>query len=192
MTINIDHYQDSGYVSAGRGSVNTLITNIGLKASGSSEDTSFAVYPIIRPTTAPLSYSYEYYTYFKLSGTYAKGSRVRIVLSGYPNNPAPTGFEGPEEGLRLYYRLTNTYSTPDGNYDGDLVFYDGTTLTLYPKISTIGPTTGLAYHQYLDANTTYFTQYVKLVVIAEQADSFGNMGEVKLECFVDEYEDTDL
>lgn len=191
MTIDIDHYQDSGALTTGRGAVTTLITNIGLKASGTSEDNSYAAAPIIRPATALLTSSYEYYTFFKLSGTYAKGSRVRIELTGNPNGGNDLGYATTGTGVKLFYRFTDTYATPDATDDGELTFYDGNPIKLFPKLSTVGPHTGAIYRQYLDANTTYYTQYLCLRLMVEQGSTFGNIGDLSFNCTVDEYESTD-
>lgn len=190
MTIDIDHYQDSGTLTSGRGATTTLITNIGWKTAGSSEDTTYAQAPIIRPANA-LATSYEYYTFFKLSGTYVKASRVKIQISGNPNGSSSGGYATVGTGVRLFYRLVDTYNTPDGVDDGDLVYYDGTTINLYPKVSTVGPHTGLTYLQYLTGNATYYTQYLLTRLYVEPGSTFGNIGDVKFSCFVDEYESTD-
>lgn len=191
MTIDIDHYQDSGALTSGRGAVTTLITNIGWKTAGSNEETTYAQAPIIRPTTTPIANSYEYYTFFKLSGTYIKGSRVKITIAGNPNGSSEDGYATVGTGVKLFYRLVDTYETPDSVDDGDLVYYDGTTIALYPKLSMFGPQSGATYHQYLDENTTYYTQYLLTRILVEQGSTFGNIGDVSFNCTVDEYESTD-
>jgi len=82
MSIDIDHYQDSGALASGRGSATTQIDNIGWMNSGAVEGFQYPIYPIIRPTADPLVCSYDYYTFFKLSGTYVTASRPRITISG--------------------------------------------------------------------------------------------------------------
>lgn len=192
MTINIDQYQDSGTLTSGRGATTTLIANIGLMTNGAAEATQYPVYPIIRPASAPLASSYEYFTFFKLSGTYAAGSRVRIQISGNVNGANADGYTTVGTGARLYYRLSDTYYTPDATDNGDLVFYNGTTVTLFPKISITGPTTDLNYVQHLTADTTYYTQYLILRLLVEQGSTYGNIGDLAIQCYVDEYESADL
>jgi hypothetical protein len=224
MTIDIDHYQDSGPASAGRGAISTLITNIGWKAAASAESSPYVIDPIVRPTEAVASFtvsvpgvisscgnniddaswvvnqsrlpkfavSYDYYTFFKLSGTYAKASRVRIAITGDVNGAAPTGYDSATGGLRLYFRLTDTYQTPAAVDDGELRFYAGGGELMFPKISTIGPSTGLDYVQFLATNTTYYTQFLHTRLYVPPGAGYGNAGEVNFQCYVDEYEDTDV
>lgn len=86
MTINIDHYQDSGTLTSGRGATTTLIDNIGWMANGSPEGLLHPIYPIIRPTESgvPFSYCYDYYTFFRFSGSYIAAARPRIDINISP------------------------------------------------------------------------------------------------------------
>lgn len=206
MTIAIEHYQESGPASGGRGTTTTLITNVGWRAVGFAEDVSnYAAQPISRPlasTGAAFTVSYDYYTFFKISGVYFKASRPRFKISGNPNGDAPQildeegnpigNYDGAKGGARLFFRLTDTYSTPVGLDQGDLVYYDGTPITLYPKMSLTGPTTDLQYYKFLDADTTYYSQMLHTRIYVEAGSTYGNLGELTITCLVDEYEGIDL
>ena len=189
MTIDIDHYQETGAVAAStRGTTTTLITNVGWKNSAATEDTPYAQYPLIRPTTG-LATSYTYRTYFKLSGTYVRASRVRIVISGNPNGTS-TGYSTAGSGIRIYARLTSDYVEAAATLaDMSEIYYDNTSLTLYPRLSTTG--VGFSYYRHLAQNTTYYTQYLVTRVLVEPGTTFGNIGDLTIACLVDEYEDTD-
>jgi hypothetical protein len=150
--------------------------------NGSAEGLTYADYPLIRPTVEPFTRSFTYFTFFKLSGTYVKGSRVRIKITGLPE-------------VRLYNRLTDTYATPSSVHEGDLNYlvtdFTTSSVTLYPRLSTVGPNTGLSYPQYLSANTTYYTEYVKTQVYVGAWGSYSSAQNI-IKCYVDEYEEDDL
>lgn len=177
MSIDIDHFQDSGPLSAGRGTTTIQIDNIGLKSNGGVENLDYAEYPLIAPSGDPFARSFKYFTFFKLSGTYVKASRVRIKIE-------------PLSGVKTFYRLTDTYSAPDAVHTGDLIYVPSTQV-VYPRLSTTGPNTGLIYPQYLTANTTYYTEYLELQVYVPVGTSYqSSVG--KITCWVDEYEEDDL
>ena len=69
------------------------------------------------------------------------------------------------------------------------IYYDNTSLTLYPRLSTTG--VGFSYYRHLAQNTTYYTQYLVTRVLVEPGTTFGNIGDLTIACLVDEYEDTD-
>lgn len=183
MAIIIDQYQDSGPLLSGRGTTTTLINNVGWMNSGAAEGLTYADYPLIRPTIEPFTRSFTYYTFFKLSGTYVKGSRVRVKIAGLPSD------------IRIYNRLTDTYITPSSDHGGDLDYLvlipTVNSVTLYPRLSTVGPNTGLSYPQYLSANTTYYTEYIKTQVYVEAGASYASVQNL-FKCYVDEYEEDDL
>jgi hypothetical protein len=186
MSIIIDQYQDSGPLLSGRGTTTTLINNVGWKVDGGAEGLDYAEYPILRPSITPQTRSFQYYTFFKLSGTYIKASRIRIAILGIPLS-----------GVKLFCGLADTYATPTSDHIGDLTYYQPPTvagsigLVMYPKLSLTSPITGLSYPQYLTGNTTYYTQYLKTQLYVE-AGSYGNVDDIKIKCYVDEYEEDDL
>ncbi len=185
MAIIIDHYQDSGPLQSGRGTTTTLINNVGWMNNGSAEGLTYADYPLIRPTVEPFNRSFTYFTFFKLSGTYVKGSRVRIKLSG-----------APIAGVSIFCRLTDTYVTPTANFTGDLTYFNPTNPSsagqvFYPRISTTGPNANLNYLQYLAGNTTYYTEYLETQVYVKAGTEYNNIV-LNLKCYVDEYEEDDL
>lgn len=179
MAINIDFYQDSGPLLAGRGTTTTLINNVGWMNSGAAEGLTYAEHPIIRPTTTPFARSFTYFSFFKLSGTYIKGSRVRIKVAGTPI-----------AGVKVFCKLTDSYAAPTSNHDGDLV-YRAADLTLFPRLSTVGPNTGLSYLQYLTGNTTYYTEFLKTQIYVEAGAEYNN-NLIDIKCWVDEYEEDDV
>jgi hypothetical protein len=204
MSIDIDHYQDSGPVISGRGTNTTQIDNIGWMNSGAAEGFQYPIYPIIRPTAQTYVYSYDYYTFFKLSGIYAAASRPRITISGNIRTSLigdAIGVDHNSDGLvneddhsvKMYYELTGTYATPDNTSLGGLIYYTDSTITLYPRLSTTGPNANLSYVKYLAANTTYYTEYLHTrLYVRGNPTSYGNVGPLTILCFNDEYESNDL
>jgi len=193
MTITVDLYQDSGAVSSGHGTTRISVNNVGWKNSGLDETNSFVYYPLIRPEVTPFGYSFTMYNYLKISGTYPKGSRMRLRVSGAVDGAPPSGYVGTDK-VRLFYKLTNTYTTPSNAFDGSLIYLPpGVAQTLYPRISTVGPEAATSYTQYMSANTTYYTEYLvtQLFVEAGSVAEFGNIGQLNIKVFMDEYEDTD-
>jgi hypothetical protein len=193
MTIEVELYEDTGAVLSGHGTTRIAVDNIGWKDSPLDETNSFVYYPINRDTTN-FGYSHAKYNYMKISGTYAAGSRPRIQISGSVIGAPPSGYTG-TNAVRLYYKLTNVYSTQDPNMDGTLIYLPpGTTHTLYPAMSTVGPEAATTYPKHLTGNTTYYSQYIvtQLYVEPGAASKIGNIGEIVLKFYMDEYETADL
>lgn len=194
MGISVDLYEDSGPVTNGHGTTRILVDNIGWKSSSSDETNEYAYNPIIRPEgTTPFSYSYKKYNYLVFSGTYITGSRVRIKISGNILGSPPEGAAGTNK-IRLFYKLTNTYEQPSNAFEGDLIYLpSGETKILYLNLSTTGPESATTNPQYLTADTTYYSQYLVTQLFVENDNgsmsSFGNIGELNIECYLDEYED---
>lgn len=197
MSIDVEIYQDSGPLLNGRGTTTSLINNIGWKTSASGELVgSYTQDTIVRPQTSdiPFTHCYDYYTFFKISGIYVKASRPRIAITGSIVGSPPTGYVGNPTGVRLFYRLAESYGTPTNTHDGDLVYYNNNNMVLYPKLSLTSPVSGLTRPQYLNANTTYYTQFLHTKVYVEygtMAAGWGNIGELEIECRVDDYEESD-
>lgn len=197
MSITVSLYEDSGPTVDGHGTTRILVDNIGWKSSSSDETNEYAYNPIIRPEgVVPYTYSYKKYNYLEFHGTYVAGSRVRIKISGNITGAPPDDAAGTNK-IRLFYKLTNTYEQPSNAFDGSLIYLPpGETKILYPTLSTTGPEVVGTYPQYLTADTTYYSQYLVTQLFVENDNgsmtSFGNIGELNIECYLDEYEDGNL
>lgn len=219
MAITVEVKEDSGAVVSGHGTTRISVNNIGWKNSGLDETHSYPYYPIQRPETFGLQPSFKKYNYLKISGTYASGTRPKIIitngiLSGdisRTNTSAPTT-DTPLTGItqttqietpttyqttnkvRLYYKLSSTYEVPDGNFDGDMIYVPPGGLTIYPRISTTGPESANTWIQRMSANTTYYTEYLITQLYVEPGawDEYGNIGNVEIKFTFDEYETADL
>ena len=128
----------------------------------------------------------------KIAGTYAKGSRPRIRITGNYTGAPPTGYAGTDK-VKLFYKLTDIYEQPNNTWDGTLMYIGpGDSHVLYPTVSTTGPEAAATYQQYLTGNATYYSCYLvtQLVVEGGNVSDFGNIGEMFVEFYMDEYEGT--
>jgi len=198
MAIDIEVFQEYGPVQGtGRGST-IQINNVGWRSLQTEETYgSYAQFPVRRPQTGQpaLNQSYDYYTYFVISGEYLIATRPRIIIKGNITGAPPEGFVGTPTGARLFVRLTDTYSTPTNTHDGNLTYYNNNTLALFPRLSTIGPNQGLSHIRYLQPNTTYYTEFIHTKLYVDymtEGTGYGNIGETSISCEVDEYEGMDL
>jgi len=188
----VELYEDSGAAVSGRGTTRIAVENIGWKKSGSDESNSYIYHPITRSET-DVVWSYTKYNFMKISGTYPAGARPRIQISGNVAGSPPQGYEGTTK-VKLYYRLTNEYSESSDVMDGSLIYVPPGGITVYPKLSTTGPEDAASsYVHHLTGNTTYFSQYLvtQLLVEPGTALDYGNLGELVVKVFADEYETTD-
>lgn len=200
MSISLQLYEDTGPVLNGRGTNRVAVENIGWKSDG-TDDTGnhYAFSPITRPQTQDELWarSYKKYHFAKIEGTYPIASRVRIKISNGINGAPPEGYEGEStltadpllNTIRIFYKLSNTYEQPNDNWDGELRLLETGERILYPSLSTTGPEGTQAYPQYLTTNTTYYTQYLITQLEVPYGLGIGNIGEVNIEWYVDEYED---
>lgn len=199
MALSIEIMEDSGALVSGHGTTRIITDNVGWKSSGLDETNHFVFYPLRRPD-AGFTYSFIKYNYFKISGTYAKASRPRIII----NHGLRTGGECIGR-TKLYYKLTNTYAVPSNGYTGDLIYLppdsEESRKILFPRMSTVGPESATSYTQYLTGNTTYYTEYFVTQLLVHTTDyvdpevvltsTYGNIFEdttIKME--LDEYEST--
>lgn len=192
MTMIVELYEDSGTAVAGRGTTRIAVENIGWKSSGLDESNSYIYHPITRSET-DVVWSYTKYNFMKISGTYAAGARPRIQISGNVAGLAPEGYQSTTK-VKLYYKLTNEYETPSNAMDGSLIYVPPGGITVYPKLSTVGPEDASStYVHHLAGDTTYFSQYLVTQLLVEPGTAFdyGNLGELVVKVFVDEYETTD-
>lgn len=195
MSINISLWEDSGPVVNNKGSVREQVTNIGWKDGITSDVTPYVYDRISRPEGGSVfTYSYKKYNFIKFIGT-NPGSRLRISIKNTNlNQQPPDDFYGCLGGLKLFYKLTNVYEDPSKEWDGSLIFVPETTLTIYPRTSTLGPENATAYNQYYTANVTYYSEYLvtQLAVENTEIGRYGNIGDITFEITVDEYEVDDL
>lgn len=192
MTINVEVMEDTGALVSGHGTTRLSVNNIGWKNSGLDESNSYAYYPLNR-TTNTFNYSYPKYNYLKWSGTYPKASRPRIQITNTITGGA-VGYTATNK-VRLYYKLTNVYTPQNSIIDGSMIYLEpNSTQIIYPRISTTGPESAVDYLQWLNGNTTYFTEYLVTQVIVEPglSNEYGNIGTVKIKFYIDEYETADL
>lgn len=192
MTLSVELYEDSGTAASGRGSTRIAVENIGWKSNGTDETDSFIYHPINRSLTNCV-WSYTKYNFIKISGTYPAAARPRIMITGAVNGTPPVGYEGTTK-VRLYYKLTNVYQTPSNSFDGSLIYLPpNTPQILYPTVSTTGPEAATGYLQHLAGNTVYYSQYLVTQLMVEPGTLFdyGNLGELVVKVYVDEYETTD-
>lgn len=187
MSLLIQIFEDHG-----AGPTAAEVNNVGWKSSIADETYLYADYPIARPDGINTLYttSAVKYNYAKISGTYANATRVRFKLTGDVSGAAPAGYDGTNK-VRLYYKLTNTYS--NAAYDDQFLLsgsyiIPGQTLILAPFLSTTGPDAATDFVNLLSANTTYYTNYLATQLYVEQGawNEFGNIGEFTIQFMVDE------
>jgi hypothetical protein len=185
----LQFFQDSGALTLGRGAVTTEVDNWNMKSS----DSLTALYyphdaalnaPLIRPGLAgDLTLSYKVYTFFKISGTYTKIKNLRLKLSVDSATQAAGGM--------LYYKLTNSYATPDAAWDGQMVpAYTGSAwangsseLVLYPNWSTTGPNNATSRSIVYGPDQTLYSEYLVTQLYIQHStghDTLGNTAEFKL------------
>lgn len=196
MAITVSLYEESGNLVGGRGSTIIEANNIGWKASGSSEDNEYVYAPISRPEgSAVFAHSYKKVNFLKIEGTYGIATRVRIKISGDILNTAPEAGLAITNKVRLFYKLTSTYEEPTNQFSGDLMYIaPGESIVLYPALSLTAPNNADLYPQHLASDTTYYSQYLVTQLFVEKGaiTDFGNIGELNIECYVDEYEDNNI
>ena len=200
MSISITLYEDSGPVVDNKGTTRVAVNNIGWKADGTDETGNpYAFSPVVRPKTPDelWSRSYKKYHFAKIEGTYANASRVRVKISNGITGAPPAGYETETslimdtalQKVRIFYKLSNIYEQPNDAWDGELRFLQNGAVVLYPAVSTIGPEDATTYPQYLTPNTTYYTQYLITQLVVPHGYTVGNIGEINITWYVDEYED---
>lgn len=184
MSFTFNIYNESGTAVSGHGTVvETLDFNM-LK----SGDRSLLYYPhdaaanapLVRPTAlGDLNLSYKVYTYFKISGTYTKIKNLKLKIQ--VSNAAQA------TKAMLYYKLTNTYATPDASFDGSMLpVYDGAAFTngdselvLTPNWSTSGPSSATSRQLTYGPNQTLYSQYLVTQLYAANSAATGNTAEFK-------------
>lgn len=189
--IDIEAYRDEGAITGGRGTPR-LIEDFNMKDSASytveyypTKETSSA--PLVRPANAgEQDLSYQVFTFFKIMGDGEKVKNLRLKISV---TDAPEA-----DGVQLFYKLTNTYSTPSNAYDGDMT-YLGTTsggvlqVEFWPMLSTSSPhlATSRQTSYTLSAGTPLYTNYFVTQARVNKGSTVGNSAEFTLKMSVHEY-----
>ena len=166
--------------------VDTSITNIGLKSSGDPETTAYADYPIQRPTSGTVrSYTKNVYARIVTGDTPCRAPI--ITLSGSVTGSIASGYQGTNNGIKLYYTLRNTYIPPEQTATGT----EWTGQTISPDMSTIDPTSATSRPSILAASTLYYTEFIVFQLeVASDPDwqEYGNIPELKFKIVCDEEE----
>jgi hypothetical protein len=151
MAINIQLFEDTGAITNGHGTTRTQVLEANLK---DSDDPAQVYYlnPIVRPVAANgelVTFSYNRYLYWKISGSYNKIKNVKIITGG---SEWPATWQ-------IYWKLSNLYAPPINSYDGSLTLADSA-LTLYPNLSSVGPEQ--AHTRNVSMSGDCYTQYLVL------------------------------
>lgn len=156
MSLTIQIFEEYGPVVSGRGT-SIEVTNINWKNSADPAN-PYHLYPLRRPDKQDdLKLSYKKYNYIKISGTYSKIKRAKLVFT--PGG----GVSGQAANAALYYKFTNTYAQPDNLFDGDMMYVgtdsERTNSVLLP-LST-SPTVYAPYvEEHTDANVTLYSPFI--------------------------------
>lgn len=187
MAITIELYEDTGPVSAGRGSTTTLVDNIGWKDSPFDETNAYVFYPLQRPIHPSVyTMSYTKYNFFKITtDTLAPYSRLYINITGNYVGSPPSGYRGCNGKVKLFYKMTNIYQPPSNSLTGLTYIPPGSgSLILLPFLSTTGPDTATSTLPInLSSNTTYYTNYLVTQLFVEQGNwnDYGNIGSLNIQ-----------
>ena len=185
--MNLQLFEDSGPLLGGEPTERHEVINIGWKNSGLPESTPFVEYPINRPSSNLLGYSYIKYNYLKISGIEGVGTRARIIIVGDPALME-------EYDVRLFYKITNTYQQPTNNIlTGSMYMYETADMpVIFPRLSTTDPQNATSHVRWMQPNTTYYTEYFvsQLYVNPSYWQNYGNLGgeAITLRFVVDNYE----
>lgn len=196
MAITLEIFEDSGTQTGSplKGTTRIQVDNIGWKASGLDETFTFADYPIVRPELPQsASFSFHKYNFVKISGTYPLASRLQATLVGDTESGSLDGLILAGK-VRLYYKWTNVYNTPtNAVLSGSL--YDPNQLPIWrPMFSSVGPESATSKLNTMVANTTYYSSYLVTQLYVEPSlwTEYGNLGDLKMQFDLHEYENTDI
>lgn len=136
-------------------------------------------YPIKKPEgDVWVIHSVPRFLFGRISGTFSEIKRVRWKITGLSMG----------SGLRLYLKQTHTYIEPTNDFDGSLIYGNSNPLYIFPNLSTVNPTSASTRVTSLNANTTYYTDFIKSQLWVDEAASVGNTTPVTFELICDEYE----
>lgn len=185
----LQFFQESGPLTGSRGTTVTEVDNWNMKNS----DNPVVLYyphdaaanaPLIRPANAgDLTLSYKVYTFFRISGTYTKIKNLKFKITIDDESQAKGGM--------LYYKLTNTYQTPDNAFDGLMTpgytgteFSNGSSeIVLWPNWSTVGPHEATSRAMSYGPDQTLYSGYFVSQLYIQHSNlnsDVGNTAEFKL------------
>ena len=188
--INIRVFQDTGALTGGRGTP-VEATNFNMKNSGTysvvyypTGETSCA--PLVRPTVVgDQVMSFPVYTFFMIEGASErlKNIRFRVFMEADPQ----------ASDAQLFYKVTNTYTTPSATYDGSMMLLakkDGAVLTelIYPNLSTVGPHLATTRPTVVVGGFPYYTNYFVTQMRVNRGCTVGNTAQFKLRLEAYEFE----
>lgn len=163
--INIELWEEWGAPNLGRGTSSSQVTNFNWKNTGNG-DTPFHLSVLRRPTDpGDVKLSYKKYNYFKITGTYSRLVRPKLIFTP-GRNGAPEDAHLASQiatNTALYYKLSWSYAQPDNNFDGEMkhVMTDGN--RSYEVLLPLS-TSPIQYEPYkeefLTPNVTLYTPYI--------------------------------
>lgn len=178
MAITIEIYERTGPAGS---PTDELVTNMNWKSQSVNDSLNkYFYFPIKLPNGTMANYSVPKYLFAKISGTFAGAKRVRWKIT----NPTH------DQGARVMWNTADVYATPQPSIKGDLTaIANASEVLIVPKLSTSGPTSGLALTPSLAANTTYYTNFlVTQFMVDSMSASVGNSEETGVLLILDEYE----
>jgi hypothetical protein len=90
---------------------------------------------------------------------------------------------------QLFYKFTNTYTEPDANYGGQMMFADGDSITWFPTLSSTDPLSANSRAACYN-NQTIYTGYLVTQLRVNQADykDVGNSAAFQIQLSLNEFE----
>lgn len=209
MSVSVQLYQERGPLTSGRGTTHDLVQNIGWANDSGPEATLYDLNPIRRPDAGiPFAYSYKIFSYFKVIGTHTGLIRPRLTISDVADSTNLSAFVFTSQ-FQMFYRLTDSYSTPSSTFDGTLTKFIGPTEVIIPKLSYTSPVAGLEYRTVVPANSTVYTMLLETQLFVANnnfADStaannftlpsalfaYGNVGPYSFKFEIEEFDEDGL
>ena len=156
------------------------IDNFSLKNSSTTSVPYYSV-PLRRPLLpGDQTNSFKKYIFFKITGTSAtfKNAQIQITLD-----------QGAQANLtQLFYKFSNTYTSPDTNFDGDMIFSSNNAITWFPNL---GSTPELATSRpIVVTNQVVYTNYLvfQMRVNTSTWNDVGNTAQFGLALTLNEFE----
>lgn len=189
MALNIELWEDSGVATGtpAAGTTRHEVNNLGFKSAAWDETYPFVDYPVTRPYGGNLyTVSFKKYYYFKIYGTYDYAHKLKVSFTGNPSGAGAGSGIAPK--VRVLYKWTNTYETPDNSLLAGSTYDPNTPLKMLPLLSTQGPEYAGSYVDEMTSNTTYYTQYLVTQLLVEPGnwDDYGNLNTMTLRIDFDE------
>lgn len=163
--INIELWEEWGAPNLGRGTSSSQVTNFNWKNTGNG-DTPFHLSLLRRPTDpCDVKLSYKKYNYFKITGTYSRLVRPKLVFTPGRNDAPDDAHRAPviATNTALYYKLSWTYAQPDNQFDGEMmhVMTDGDREVEFLLPLSTSPIQYEPYkEEFLSPNVVLYTPYI--------------------------------